>query len=171
MLSDLAERTRRSSLRNSRVNRMRIGLACDHGGFELKEELKAFLKSVGAEPLDMGTFNEDAVDYPDFGILVAEKISRGDLEKGILICGTGIGMSIVANKFRGVRAALVNDLYCSRYSREHTDANILVIGGRIVGGDLAKEIVRVWLETPFAGGRHKRRLEKIEALEREKFKE
>jgi len=149
---------------------MQIGLACDHGGFELKEELKAFLKSQGVEPIDMGTFNEDAVDYPDFGILVAEKISRGELDKGILICGTGIGMSIVANKFPGVRAALANDLYSSRFSREHTDANILVIGGRIVGKDLAKEIVKVWLDTPFAGGRHKRRLEKIKALEKEKFK-
>jgi ribose 5-phosphate isomerase B len=149
---------------------MQIGLACDHGGFELKEELKAFLKSIGVEPIDMGTFNEDSVDYPDFGVLVAEKISKGELEKGILICGTGIGMSIVANKFRGVRASLANDLYSSRFSREHTDANILVIGGRIVGKDLAKEILRVWLETPFAGGRHKRRLEKIEAIEKEKFK-
>jgi len=150
---------------------MQIGLACDHGGFELKEELKAFLKSLGVEPMDMGTFTEDSVDYPDFGIPVAEKISRGELERGILICGTGIGMSIVANKFRGVRAALVNDLYSSRFSREHTDANVLVIGGRMVGKDLAKEIVRIWLQTPFAGGRHKRRLEKIESLERENFKE
>ena len=149
---------------------MQIGLACDHGGFELKEELKTFLKSVGFEPIDLGTFNEDSVDYPDYGALVAEKISKGELEKGILICGTGIGMSIVANKFPGVRAALVNDLYSSRCSREHTNANILVIGGRIVGKELAKEIVKVWLNTPFAGGRHKRRLEKIEALEREKFK-
>ena len=147
-----------------------IGLACDHGGFELKEELKAFLKSVGIEPVDMGTFNEDSVDYPDFGVLVAEKISKGQLEKGILICGTGIGMSIVANKFRGVRAALVNDLYSSRFSREHTDANVLVMGGRIVGKELAKEIVRIWLETPFAGGRHQKRLEKIQTLEMEKFK-
>jgi RpiB/LacA/LacB family sugar-phosphate isomerase len=170
MLLDLVEQMRHLSSRNSPDKNMQIGLACDHGGFELKEELKAFLKSMGAEPIDMGTFNKDAVDYPDFGILVAEKISRGELEKGILICGTGIGMSIVANKFPGVRAALVNDLYSSRFSREHTDANILVIGGRIVGKDLAKEIVRVWLETHFAGGRHKRRLEKIEALEREKFK-
>jgi len=149
---------------------MPIGLACDHGGFELKEELKAFLRSLGGVPVDMGTFNEDSVDYPDFGILVAEKISKGELEKGILLCGTGIGMAIVANKFRGVRAALVNDLYSSRFSREHTDANILVMGGRVIGKDLAKEIVRVWLLTPFAGGRHKRRLEKIEALERENFK-
>jgi ribose 5-phosphate isomerase B len=149
---------------------MQIGLACDHGGFDLKEELKAFLTSIGVEPIDMGTFNQDSVDYPDLGVLVAEKISRGELEKGILICGTGIGMSIVANKFPGVRAALANDLYSSRFSREHTDANILVIGGRIVGKDLAREILRVWLETPFAGGRHKRRLEKIEALEKERFK-
>jgi ribose 5-phosphate isomerase B len=149
---------------------MQIGLACDHGGFELKEELKAFLKSLGIEPIDMGTFNEDSVDYPDFGVLVAEKVSRGELEKGILICGTGIGMSMVANKFPRIRAALANDLYSSRCSREHNDANILIIGGRIVGKELAKEIVRVWLETPFAGGRHKRRLEKIEALEKEKFK-
>jgi ribose 5-phosphate isomerase B len=149
---------------------MQIGLACDHGGFELKEELKTFLKSLGVEPMDMGTFNEDSVDYPDFGVLVAEKVSRGEIEKGILICGTGIGMSMVANKFPKVRAALVNDLYSSRCSREHNDANILIIGGRIVGKELAKEIVKVWLETPFTGGRHKRRLEKIEALEKEKFK-
>lgn len=149
---------------------MQIGLACDHGGFELKEELKAFLKSHGVEPVDMGAFSEDSVDYPDFGVLVAEKVSRGELQKGILICGTGIGMSIVANKFPRIRAALVNDLYSSRCSREHNDANILIIGGRIVGKELAREIVKVWLETPFGGGRHKRRLEKIEALEKEKFK-
>ena len=167
---DSAEPMLRSSSKNSQDRMMQIGLACDHGGFELKEELKTFLKSIGFEPIDMGTFNEDAVDYPDFGVLIAEKVSRGELEKGILICGTGIGMSIVANKFRGVRAALANDLYSARFSREHTDSNILVIGGRMVGRELAKEIVRVWLDTPFAGGRHKRRLEKIEALEREKFK-
>jgi ribose 5-phosphate isomerase B len=150
---------------------MQIGLACDHGGFELKEELKAYLRSIHIEPIDMGTFTEDSVDYPDFGVLIAEKVSRGELERGILICGTGIGMSIIANKFPKVRAALVNDLYSSRCSREHNDSNILVIGGRIVGRELAKEMVKVWLETPFAGGRHKRRLEKIEALEKKNFKE
>jgi ribose 5-phosphate isomerase B len=149
---------------------MQIGLACDHGGFELKEELKAYLSSLGVETVDMGAFNEESVDYPDFGVLVAEKVSRGELEKGILICGTGVGMSIVANKFPRIRAALANDLYSSRCSRAHNDANILIIGGRILGKELAKEIVKVWLETPFAGGRHRRRLEKIEALEREKFK-
>ena len=149
---------------------MQIGLASDHGGFELKEAVKAFLKSIGAEPIDLGTFSEDSVDYPEFAAQVAEKVSTGRFERGILICGTGIGMSIAANKFRGVRAALVNDLYSSRFSREHTDANILVMGGRVVGKDVAKEIVRIWLETPFAGGRHQRRLEKIEALEKENFK-
>ena len=149
---------------------MQIGLACDHGGFELKEELKALLKSLNVGAVDLGAFSETSVDYPDFGILVAEKVSRGELERGILICGTGIGMSIVANKFPGVRAALANELFSARCSREHNDANILVIGGRIVGKELAKEIVRVWLETSFAGGRHKRRLEKIEALEKEKFR-
>jgi len=159
-----------SSSKNLKDKSMQIALACDHGGFELKEELKTFLKSLGVEPIDLGTFNEDSVDYPDFGTLVAEKVSRGELEKGILICGTGIGMSMVANKFPRIRAAVANDLYSSRCSREHNDANILIIGGRIVGKELAKEIVRVWLETPFAGGRHKRRLEKIEALEQEIFK-
>jgi len=150
--------------------KMQIGLASDHGGFELKEAVKAFLKSIGADPIDLGTFSEDSVDYPDFAAQVAEKVSTGRFERGILICGTGIGMSIAANKFRGVRAALVNDLYSSRFSREHTDANILVMGGRVVGKDVAKEIVRIWLETPFAGGRHQRRLEKIEALEKKNFK-
>ena len=149
---------------------MDIGLACDHGGFELKEELKAFLKSSGLETIDFGTFDETSVDYPDFGILLAQKVSQGELKRGILICGTGIGMSIVANKFPGVRAALVNDLYSARCSREHNDSNILVIGGRVVGKELAKEIARVWLNTSFAGGRHQKRLEKIEALEKEKFK-
>jgi len=149
---------------------MQIGLACDHGGVELKEEVKPFLKSMGFEPVDLGTFNEDSVDYPDYAILVAERISKGEMERGILICGSGIGMSMVANKFPGVRAALVNDLYSSRFSREHTDANILVMGGRIVGKELAKEIVKVWLNTAFAGGRHKKRLEKIEALEKKNFK-
>lgn len=149
---------------------MPIGLACDHGGFELKEELKSFLRSIHVETIDMGIFNQDSVDYPDLGVLVAEKVSKGDFERGILICGTGIGMSIIANKFPRVRAALVNDLYSCRCSREHNDSNVLVIGGRIVGKELAKEIVKVWLETPFAGGRHKRRLEKIEALEKENFK-
>lgn len=149
---------------------MQIGLASDHGGFQLKEELKSFLKSSGHEPVDMGCDGESPVDYPDVGILVAEKITSGELKRGILICGTGVGMSVVANKFPGVRAALANDLFSARFSREHNDSNILVMGGRLIGKDLAKEIVRVWIETPFAGGRHIRRLEKVEALEKKNFK-
>jgi ribose 5-phosphate isomerase B len=145
---------------------MKIGIACDHGGFGLKEDLNTFVKSMGIDTIDFGSFDETAVDYPDLGILVAEKVSSAELERGILICGTGIGMSIVANKFTGVRAALANELYSAKCSREHNDSNILVLGGRIIGPGLAREIVRIWLETPFAGGRHQRRLEKITALEK-----
>ena len=143
---------------------MRTGIACDHGGFGLKEEIKAYLKSVCVDSIDFGSFDETSVDYPDFGIQVAEKVSTGELDRGILICGTGIGMSIVANRFPGVRAALANELYSARCSREHNDANILVLGGRVIGPGLAREIVKVWLETPFSGGRHQRRIDKINAL-------
>jgi ribose 5-phosphate isomerase B len=147
---------------------MRIGIACDHGGFGLKEDLKTFMTSMGIDPIDFGSFDETAVDYPDFGVQVAERVSSAELERGILICGTGIGMSIVANKFKGVRAALANELYSAKCSREHNDSNILVLGGRIIGPGLAREIVRIWLETPFSGGRHRRRLEKITALEQKR---
>jgi ribose 5-phosphate isomerase B len=150
---------------------MRIGIACDHGGFGLKEELKAFFESMGIDAVDFGSFDETSVDYPDLGIQVAEKVSQGELERGVLVCGTGIGMSIVANKFPGVRAALANELYSTRCSREHNNANILVLGGRVVGLGLAREIVKVWLETPFAGGRHQKRLDKITALEKKNFKD
>jgi ribose 5-phosphate isomerase B len=143
---------------------MQIGLACDHAGFELKEELKPF-EIPWCEPLTWVPSTK--IRLSDFGALVTEKVLGG--WKGDPI--TRIGMSIVANKFPKIRAALANDLYSSRCSREHNDANILIVGGRIVGKGLAKEIVKIWLETPFAGGRHKRRLEKIEALEKEKFKE
>jgi len=149
---------------------MKIAMASDHGGFELKEVLKTFLASLSVEITDLGTSSEASVDYPDFGIQVSERVSKGEVERGLLICGSGIGMSVVANKFPRVRAALVHDLFSAKLSREHNDANILVLGGRLVGKDLAKEIVRVWLDTPFAGGRHQKRLDKITALEKEKFK-
>jgi ribose 5-phosphate isomerase B len=149
---------------------MKIAIASDHGGFELKEVLKAFLLSLSVEIMDLGTSSEESVDYPDFGIQVSERVSRGEVERGVLVCGAGIGMSVVANKFPRVRAALVHDLFSARLSREHNDANILVLGGRIVGKDLAREILRVWLDTPFAGGRHQKRLDKIAVLEKEKFK-
>lgn len=144
----------------------RIAIASDHAGRELKEEIKDLLKGMGIEVIDMGTNDSSSVDYPDFGIPVAKKVSSGEIEKGILLCGTGIGMSIVANKFTNVRAALVNDTYTARMAKEHNDANILVIGGRVVGKGLAREIVSTWLKARFKGGRHQRRLDKIKEIER-----
>lgn len=144
---------------------MKVAIGADHAGRELKEEIKAFLIFLGHEPVDYGSFNEESVDYPDYGIPVAEAVSTGKVERGLAFCGTGIGMSIVANKFRGVRAALCHDLYTARMSREHNDANVLIIGGRTTDKDLAKDIVREWFQAQFQGGRHLRRLEKIKKLE------
>lgn len=142
----------------------KIAVASDHAGRELKDDIKALLIERGMEVVDFGADSDESVDYPDFGIALSEKVSSGDIERGILVCGTGIGMSMVANKFRNVRAALVGDLFSARMSREHNDSNVLVIGGRVTGKDLAFEIVRVWLDTKFEGGRHQRRLDKISAI-------
>jgi ribose 5-phosphate isomerase B len=144
---------------------MKMALGSDHAGFELKEDLRAYLAGLKIEALDLGTYSEDSVDYPDVAVKVAEKVARGDVDRGLLICGTGIGMSIVANRFAGVRAALCQDLYTARVSREHNNANILALGGRLIGKGLAREILKVWLEAEFQGGRHERRLDKIAALE------
>ncbi len=144
---------------------MTIAIGCDHAGVELKRELISLLDKLHIGYIDYGTNSSESVDYPDFGEKVSEAVSSGDVEKGILICGTGIGMSIVANKFTGVRASLCNELFTARMSRLHNDANILVIGGRVVGKDLAKEIVKTWVSTSFEGGRHSRRLEKISRIE------
>ena len=143
-----------------------IAIASDHGGFELKEDLKGYFADKEIELEDLGTFNTDSVDYPDYGILLSRKVAAGEFEKGVLVCGTGIGMSIVANKVSGVRAALVGDVYSARMSAEHNDANVLVIGGRVTGKGLAREIVDAWLSAEFAGGRHSKRLEKIVELEK-----
>ncbi len=144
---------------------MTIAIGCDHAGFELKKEIISLLDDLHVACIDYGTKGHKSVDYPDIGEKVSEAISSGKIEKGILICGTGIGMSIVANKFPNVRASLCNDLYTAKMSRLHNDANILVLGGRIVGKDLAKEIVRVWVSTPFEGERHCVRLKKITQIE------
>ena len=117
--------------------------------------------------MDLGTYNNDSVDYPDYGIELSRRVASGEFEKGILICGTGIGMSIVANKIPGIRAALVHDVYSARMAAEHNNANVLVIGGRVTGKGLARELVKAWLEAKFEGGRHQRRLDKIAELERE----
>ncbi|MBI5187490.1 MAG: ribose 5-phosphate isomerase B [Nitrospirae bacterium] len=144
---------------------MTIAIGCDHAGIELKNEVISLLNSLGVECIDYGTNGSESVDYPDFGEKVSEAVSSGEIDRGILICGTGIGMSIVANKFPRIRASLCNDLFTAKMSRLHNDANILVLGGRIVGKDLAKEIVRIWISTPFEGERHCIRLKKISQIE------
>lgn len=145
---------------------MKIGLGADHAGFALKEEIKAYLQQKGLEVVDCGTDSEESVDYPDFGAKVARAICDGICEKGILVCGTGIGISIAANKLPGIRAAVCHDLFTAQASREHNDANILAMGARVLEPSLALQMVDVWLETPFSGGRHQRRIDKISALEK-----
>jgi ribose 5-phosphate isomerase B len=144
-----------------------IAIGSDHGGVELKNYLVAWLRSEGAEVQDLGTHGNESVDYPDFGREVSLRVAEGEAERGILICTSGIGMSITANKFPRVRAALVADLDGARTSREHNDANILVLSGAKTEKTRAREIVETWLETPFARGRHQRRIEKIAQIERE----
>ena len=143
-----------------------IAIGADHGGLELKEALVAELRARGEEIVDVGTDGPASVDYPDFGRDVADRVSRGEAARGVLICTNGIGMSIVANKFPGVRAALVGDATAARMAREHNDANILVLGGGMMGKFHARELLRLFLETPFAGGRHQRRVDKIADIER-----
>ncbi len=144
---------------------MKIGIGCDHAGLELKLEIISLLSDMGVNCVDYGTNAPQSVDYPDFGEKVSSAVSTGELDRGVLICGTGIGMSIVANKFPGIRASLCNDLFSARMSRLHNNANILVMGGRVIGKDLAKEIVRVWFSTDFEAGRHTNRLNKIVGIE------
>jgi len=140
-------------------------IGSDHGGLELKSVLIEGLRQRGLDPRDLGTDNGDSVDYPDFAEKVAGAVSRGEADCGVLICGTGIGMSIVANKFPGVRAALVTDEYMARMAKEHNNANILVLGGRVLEAMSASRLVGVWLDATFAGGRHQRRLDKIADIE------
>lgn len=142
-----------------------IALGADHAGYGLKEALKAWLINHGYQVLDLGTHSTESVDYPDYAALVAESLADHKVERGLLICGTGIGMSMAANKVPGVRAALCADLYTARMSREHNDANVLVLGGRLMGADMATDILQAWLQTEFAAGRHARRVEKIADIE------
>jgi RpiB/LacA/LacB family sugar-phosphate isomerase len=143
-----------------------IVMASDHGGVELKDFLAEVLRSKNIDLQDLGTYDSKPVDYPDFGHQVSERVSQGDAKRGILICTTGIGMSILANKYPNVRAALVQDRETARSSREHNDANILVLAGATTDRALAREILEVWINTPFSGGRHQRRLDKITEIER-----
>ena len=143
-----------------------IALGADHAGFQVKEALKAWLIEQGYEVVDYGIHSPESVDYPDYAAQVAEAVADQKVERGVLVCGTGIGMAITANKVAGVRAALCSDLYTARASREHNDANVLALGGRLMGPEVALDILRMWLATDFAGGRHRRRVDKIADLER-----
>jgi ribose 5-phosphate isomerase B len=144
---------------------MQISLGSDHAGLALKQEIAMFLTRVGHTVLDRGTSTQASVDYPDFAALVCNDIQSGAAERGILICGTGIGMSIAANKHARIRAALCHDTFSARATREHNDANVLCLGQRVIGPGLALDIVAVWLGTEFVGDKHLRRLEKIALLE------
>jgi len=144
---------------------MKVVLSSDHRGYQLKDSLKKFLEERKIEFLDVGTFSADSVDYPDFAMLAAEKVSHGDYDRGILICGSGIGMCIVANKFPGVRAAVCHDVSAAEMSRKHNDSNMLGLGADVINEELARKILHVWLETKFEGGRHLRRIQKISEIE------
>lgn len=141
---------------------MKLIIGSDHAGYQMKEKVIAHLRQRGVEVEDVGTQSEESVDYTDFGKKVASKVSDASFDRGILICGTGLGMSMVANRFRGVRAALANDLFSAIMSRRHNDSNVLAMGGRLIGDTLALQLVDTWLDTPFEGGRHQRRLEKMD---------
>ena len=145
---------------------MRIALASDHGGYRLKEFVKNLLQSLGHEVLDFGTHSEESVDYPEYAAKVARAVAKGEVDRGILCCGTGIGMSIVANRFPKVRATLCHDEYTARMSRLHNDSNVLCMGGRVLSLEKAEAIVRIWLTEEFEGGRHARRLSKLEEIEK-----
>lgn len=145
---------------------MKIAMGSDHGGYKLKEAVKAHLEAAGHEVLDVGTHGEASVDYPDFGRRAAERVADGTCDRGIVICSTGVGISISANKVRGIRAALCTDVFTARLTREHNDANVLAMGQYVVGEALAIAIADTWLETAFSGGeRHRRRIEAIARIE------
>lgn len=144
-----------------------IALGCDHGALALKNAIKEHLERRGLEVKDVGTYTEDSCDYPDFGAAAARAVASGECERGIVCCTTGIGISIAANKVKGVRCALLSDLMSARLTRQHNDANMMALGAGVVGEKLALEIVDTWLETSFEGGRHQRRVDKLMELENE----
>ena len=149
---------------------MKIAVACDHGGVQLKNVLLKYLNEKGCEVEDFGTCTADSCDYPDFALPAAEAVACGKCERGILICSTGIGISIAANKVKGIRCAHCHDTYSAKYSRLHNDANMLAFGQKIIGEGLMLEIVDIFLNTDFEGGRHQRRIDKIKAIEEKYFK-
>ena len=143
---------------------LKIAIGCDHAAYEMKSNIADMLRGRGMEVLDLGTNGPDSVDYPDFAAKVSETVISGEADRGVLICGTGLGMSMAANKYKGIRAALCSEPVSARLSRQHNDSNVLCMGARMIGTVMAEEIVATWLDTPFEGGRHQRRVEKITAL-------
>ncbi|HLU22876.1 ribose 5-phosphate isomerase B [Lederbergia graminis] len=146
---------------------MKVALASDHGGVNLRAEIKNLLEEMNIEYEDFGCDCEGSVDYPDYALPVAKKVASGEFDRGILICGTGIGMSIAANKVKGIRCALVHDLFTAKVTREHNDTNVLAMGERVIGPGLAREIAKAWLTAEFEGGRHATRIGKIATYEEE----
>ena len=146
---------------------MRVAIGSDHGGFKLKAEIIGYLKEKQIEYKDFGTYTPDSVDYPDFARAVADAVVSGNYDRGILCCGTGIGVSIAANKVAGIRAALCHDTFSARMASEHNNANIITMGERVIGPGLARDIVEAWLNSEFAGGRHARRIDKITEIEKD----
>ncbi|HKL93879.1 MAG TPA: ribose 5-phosphate isomerase B [Clostridia bacterium] len=149
---------------------MKVALGCDHGGFVLKESVVNALNVFGAEIVDFGTNSTDSVDYPIYAKKVAEAVASGECECGVLLCGTGIGMSIAANKVKGIRAAVISDLFSAKATKEHNNANIITMGGRLVSPEYAAMILNEWLEAKYQGGRHQNRIDLIEQIENEYFK-
>ena len=144
---------------------MKIALGCDHGGLEHKNAIADYLKENGFEVVDFGIYEQVSVDYPDIAKKVCESIQKNECERGILVCGTGIGISIAANKIKGIRAAVCGDIYSAAMTKRHNNANVITLGGRVVGEDVAIEIVKAWLTNEFEGGRHQNRIDKITNLE------
>lgn len=148
---------------------MTVAIGCDHGGFILKEACVRAVEETGARALDLGTYDTRSVDYPDYALKVALAVQRGDADKGVLLCGTGIGISIAANKVAGIRCAHVTDEFCARMAAEHNDANVIAMGGRISSPEEAYAMTKAFLSTPFGGGRHAQRVDKITAIEEKRL--
>ena len=144
-----------------------IALGCDHGGYAIKEAVKKYLEDSNIEYKDFGTYSEESVDYPIYAKLVADAVANGECEKGVLCCGTGIGISIAANKVKGIRAAVVTNEFCAEMTRRHNDANIIAMGGRVINEEQAVKFTKIFLETPFDGGRHMNRVNMITEIENE----
>jgi ribose 5-phosphate isomerase B len=144
---------------------MKVAIASDHGGINIREEIKQQMEEMGIEYEDFGCDCDTSVDYPDYALPVAEKVAAGEFDRGILICGTGIGMSIAANKVKGIRCALVHDVFSAKVTRQHNDSNIIAMGERVIGPGLAREIAKAWLTSDFEGGRHANRVGKITEYE------